>query len=78
MILTEGVRFSGYRLYLLKGEPVLLYNYLDLRRLCWEERLRLALENALSCSTSSITAEAFSMRVAAFGSGHQWNNGITC
>ena len=29
MILTEGVRFSGYRLYLLKGEPVLLYNYLD-------------------------------------------------
>jgi hypothetical protein len=42
MIVTEGVRFSGYRLYLLKGKPVLLCNYLNLRRLCWEERLRLA------------------------------------
>ena len=42
MIVTEGVRFSDYGLYLLKEKPVLLYNYLDLRRLCWEERLRLA------------------------------------
>ena len=36
MIVTEGGRFSGYGLYLLKGKPVFLYNYLDLERFRWE------------------------------------------
>jgi arylsulfatase A-like enzyme len=36
MIVTEGGRFGGYGLYLLKGKPVFLYNLLDLERFRWE------------------------------------------
>jgi arylsulfatase A-like enzyme len=36
MIVTEGGRFGGYGLYLLKGKPVFLWNLLDLRRVRWE------------------------------------------
>jgi arylsulfatase A-like enzyme len=36
MIVTEGGRFGGYGLYLLKGKPVFLYNFLDLERFRWE------------------------------------------
>jgi arylsulfatase len=36
MIVTEGGRFGGYALYLLKGKPVFLYNFLDLERFRWE------------------------------------------
>jgi arylsulfatase len=35
MIVTEGGRFGGYGLYLLKGKPVFLYNLLDLERFRW-------------------------------------------
>jgi arylsulfatase A-like enzyme len=38
MIVTEGGRFGGYGLYLLKGKPVLVYNLLDLARVRWEAR----------------------------------------
>ena len=38
MIVTEGGRFGGYGLYLLKGKPVFLYNYLDMKRFRWEGR----------------------------------------
>src|SRR6476620_2882773 len=38
MIVTEGGRFGGYGLYLLKGKPVFLYNFLDLERFRWEGR----------------------------------------
>ncbi|MEO8676890.1 MAG: arylsulfatase, partial [Casimicrobiaceae bacterium] len=36
MIVTEGGRFGGYGLYLLKGKPVFVYNLLDLKRTRWE------------------------------------------
>ena len=36
MIVTQGGRFGGYGFYLLKGKPVFLYNFLDLKRERWE------------------------------------------
>src|SRR5262245_17388909 len=36
MIVTDGGRFGGYGLYLLKGKPVFLWNLLDLQRVRWE------------------------------------------
>lgn len=36
MVVTLGGRFGGYGLYLLKGKPVFLYNFLDLERFRWE------------------------------------------
>ncbi len=36
MVVTEGGRFGGYGLYLLKGKPVFTYNLLDLKRYRWE------------------------------------------
>jgi arylsulfatase A-like enzyme len=36
MIVTEGGRFGGIGLYLLKGRPVFLYNLLNLARFRWE------------------------------------------
>src|SRR5262249_51453365 len=36
MIVTQGGRFGGYGLYVLKGKPVFLYNFLDLKRTRWE------------------------------------------
>jgi arylsulfatase len=38
MIVTQGGRFGGYGLYLLKGKPVFLYNLVDLKRTRWEGR----------------------------------------
>jgi len=35
-IVSEGGRFGGYGLYLLKGKPVLTWNLLDLKRVRWE------------------------------------------
>ena len=34
--MTDGGRFSGYGLYLLKGKPVFTYNFLDMERTRWE------------------------------------------
>jgi len=42
MIVTEGGRFGGYGLYLLKGKPVFLYNMLSLERFRWEGQQALA------------------------------------
>jgi arylsulfatase len=36
MIVTAGGRFGGYGLYVLKGKPVFLYNFLDLQRFRWD------------------------------------------
>ncbi len=36
MIVTDGGRFGGYGLYLLKGKPVFTWNLLDLKRVKWE------------------------------------------
>jgi arylsulfatase len=42
MLATLGGRFGGYGLYLLKGKPVFLYNFLDLERFRWEGQQVLA------------------------------------
>jgi hypothetical protein len=42
VIATLGGRFGGYRLYLLKGKPVFLYNLLDVERFRWEAPQALA------------------------------------
>ncbi|MDR3531268.1 MAG: arylsulfatase [Rhodopila sp.] len=36
MIVTDGGRFGGYGMYLVKGKPVFLWNLLDLKRVRWE------------------------------------------
>jgi arylsulfatase len=36
MIVTDGGRFGGYGMYLLKGKPVFLWNLLDMKRVRWE------------------------------------------
>jgi hypothetical protein len=36
VIVTEGGRFGGYGMYLLKGKPVFTWNLLDLKRVRWE------------------------------------------
>ncbi len=36
VIVTDGGRFGGYALYLLKGKPVFLWNLLNLERVRWE------------------------------------------
>ena len=38
MIVTDGGRFGGYGLYLLKGKPVFTYNFLGIERFRWEGR----------------------------------------
>jgi arylsulfatase len=36
MIVTDGGRFGGYGMYLLKGKPTFVWNLLDLKRVRWE------------------------------------------
>ena len=36
VLVTEGGRFGGYALYLLKGKPVFVYNMLDMARFRWD------------------------------------------
>jgi arylsulfatase len=36
VVVTDGGRFGGYGLYLLKGKPVFTYNFLDMERTRWE------------------------------------------
>ncbi len=36
VIVTQGGRFGGYGLYLLKGKPTFTWNLLDLKRVKWE------------------------------------------
>ena len=42
MLVTEGGRFGGYGLYLLKGKPIFVYNLLDMARFRWEGQEALA------------------------------------
>ena len=42
MIVTNGGRFGGYGLYLLKGKPVYVYNFLGIERFRWEGKDALA------------------------------------
>ena len=43
MIVTDGGRFGGYGLYLLKGKPVFTYNFLGIERFRWEGQAPLTL-----------------------------------
>ena len=43
MIVTDGGRFGGYGLYLVKGKPVFTYNFLGIERFRWEGQAPLAL-----------------------------------
>ena len=36
MLVTDGGRFGGYGLYILKGKPVFVYNFVNLERFRWE------------------------------------------
>src|SRR5271157_2034522 len=36
MIVTQGGRFGGYGLYVLKGKPVFTWNLVDLKRIKWQ------------------------------------------
>jgi arylsulfatase len=36
VLVTDGGRFGGYALYLLKGKPVFLYNFIGLEKFRWE------------------------------------------
>jgi arylsulfatase A-like enzyme len=42
MLVTEGGRFGGYGLYILKGKPVFLYNFVDMQRFRWDGKDALA------------------------------------
>jgi arylsulfatase len=42
MIVTDGGRFGGYGLYLVKGKPVFTYNFLGIERFRWEGQVPLA------------------------------------
>ncbi|MBV8321550.1 MAG: sulfatase-like hydrolase/transferase, partial [Hyphomicrobiales bacterium] len=42
MIMTEGGRFDGWGLYLLRGKPVFTYNLVDIERFRWEGAQALA------------------------------------
>ena len=42
MLMTQGGRFGGWGLYLLKGKPVFTWDLLDLRRVRWEGPEQLA------------------------------------
>jgi hypothetical protein len=53
IFVTLGGRFGGYGLYLLKGKPVFLYNFLDLERFRWDSQQALAPGSTPSCSTSN-------------------------
>jgi arylsulfatase A-like enzyme len=42
MIVTDGGRFGGYGLYVLRGKPVFVYNFLGLERFRWDGQQELA------------------------------------
>ena len=42
MLVTDGGRFGGYGLYVLKGKPVFVYNFVNLERFRWETKEALA------------------------------------
>jgi arylsulfatase A-like enzyme len=62
MLVTEGGRFGGYGLYMLRGKPVFLYNFLDLQRFRWEG------QQALSPGKHTIVFD-FSYNGPGFGKG---------
>ena len=67
MIVTDGGRFGGYGLYLLKGKPVFNYNNLALEKTRWEGQEALAPgKHTLASSTSNTTGPAWRRAAAAY------------
>jgi len=56
MLMTEGGRFGGWGLYLVKGKPVFTWNFFDLKRVRWEGPEQLAPASTPWCLTSNTTA----------------------
>ena len=56
MLATNGGRFGGYGLYLLKGKPVFTYNGVDVARFRWAGRKPLRRASTPSCLTSNTRA----------------------
>ena len=65
MIVTDGGRFGGYGLYVLKGKPVFTYNLLALEKIRWEGQEPLTAWQAYS-------RIRFQVRRARHGEGRQW------
>ena len=59
MIVTDGGRFGGYGLYLLKGKPVFTYNLLAVAKFRWEGQEPLTPGKHTLNLTSSMTAPAW-------------------
>jgi len=59
MIVTEGGRFGGFGMYLLKSKPVFTWNLLDLKRVRWRVRKRCRPENTRLSMTSNTTGLGF-------------------
>jgi len=54
MIVTEGGRWGGFGLYLLKGKPVFNYNFLILAEFRWEGQVSFAVKIAEQRTRRSI------------------------
>jgi arylsulfatase A-like enzyme len=68
MLVTDGGRFGGYGLYILKGKPVFVYNFVNLERFRWEA------QDALSPGKHAIV---FDFKYDGLGFGHGGSGTLT-
>jgi arylsulfatase A-like enzyme len=68
MLVTDGGRFGGYGLYILKGKPVFVYNFVNLERFRWEAK------DALSPGKHTIV---FDFKYDGLGFGHGGSGTLT-
>ena len=68
MLVTDGGRFGGYGLYILKGKPVFVYNFVNLERFRWEAK------DALSPGKHAIV---FDFKYDGIGFGHGGSGTLT-
>jgi len=68
MLVTDGGRFGGYGLYILKGKPVFVYNFVNLERFRWEAK------DALSPGKHAIV---FDFKYDGLGFGHGGSGTLT-
>jgi arylsulfatase len=68
MLVTDGGRFGGYGLYILKGKPVFVYNFVNVERFRWEAK------DALSPGKHTIV---FDFKYDGLGFGHGGSGTLT-
>ena len=68
MLVTDGGRFGGYGLYILKGKPVFVYNFVNVERFRWEAT------DALSPGKHTIV---FDFKYDGLGFGHGGSGTLT-